>query len=109
MLPFFPSENCSKRFQIGLIALRGPKAEYGVIAAATALVELDKALPAHAPQTHHLVFAAAEKIFRALWKLNPSDVAVRESSFLQAIHDMPNPNADGCLPGAKVWLCAERY
>ena len=49
-------------------------AEHGVIAAATALVEFDELLPAHAPQTHHLVFEAAEKVFRNVGHLHHADV-----------------------------------
>jgi hypothetical protein len=105
------SEICSKRFQIGLIALRGPVAHYGVVAAATALVEFDRELPAHSPHTHWLVFEAAEKVFREVGHLDQIDVGVRESSFMQPIQDRMNSDsrADGRLGDARVWLKAERY
>jgi hypothetical protein len=105
------SDTRSSQFQIGLIALREPTSQYGAVAAATALVAFEEALPAHAPETHQRVFAAAARAFRNFGQLNEWDVQIREASFVQPVLEAPKAesSADLSLPGARVWLLAANY
>jgi len=99
----------SNSFAVGLVALRLPVEENGPVARATAYVQFEEDLPAHAVATNVRVFKAAEAVFRDLHHLDPAEVGIREAFFSRALtergdHDGREP--DGILDGAKVWLSA---
>lgn len=97
---------CSQ-FKVGLMALQVPIAEHGPITAATAVVQFDEELPAHALSTNLRVFKAAEIVFRHRHHLERGDFEIKESRLMQAASEEACRGIpDGMAEGARVWLSA---
>lgn len=108
--PRTPNERTTSHlYLVGLVALKTPIAENGLMAVSTALVEFEEALPVNSMATNTRVFEAAEKVFREVRRLPRSEIGVRESFLSRPIWDrieLEGREPDGEWDGARVWLSA---
>lgn len=108
--PDDPNERMtSHRYLVGLVALKTPIAENGLMAVGTALVEFEEELPVNSISTNTRVFEAAEKVFRETRHLPWPVIGVRETFLSRPIWDrieLEGREPDGEWDGVRVWLSA---